>query len=126
MLFVKRRALGSAFFLFLVACSEPPSPAAESLLRRYAVAECLQPDSIVRNVHIETIDSGSIRISDAATGRRAFIHASPTEMRITLGGLNLFIREKTTLTEYRLNPVQFQTRIELGQELPPTCRTASR
>ena len=118
----KRRALGSAFFFFLASCSQPPlSRLASTVLRRYSAADCIASDAVIRNIHIETPQPGIVKLSDAFTGRHIFVHATATEMRVA-SGITLFIRENTTLYEYRLNPVQFQNRIEvLSENLPPLC-----
>ncbi len=118
----KRRTFGSAFFLFLISCGEPPNKAARTLVRRYAQADCIPLNAVIRNFRIESIPPGTVKISDALTGRHVFVHATPTEIRTAPGGLTLFIREKSAITEYRLNPVQFQTRVEvLSEDFPAAC-----
>ena len=132
---IKRRTLGSAFLFLLTSCGAPElSSVARSMLRRYTEASCIPMqsanppawDSVLQNVHLEaSMAVGTVKISEAFTARKVFVHASPTDIR-TLAG-SVFIREDApgavVLYEYSLSPVRLQNRVEMRREdLPPVCK----
>ena len=111
-----------------------PDEATRSMLRRYTEADCIPMqsanpplwDSVLQNVHLEaSMAAGTVKISEAFTARKVFVHASPTDIRIRPG--SVLIREDTpgavTLYEYSLSPVRLQNRVEVRREdLPPVCK----